>query len=107
MRDDADFSQVDAGVDVTADSPLPDVPDAGADSLPIVPPEPVDISTATLTTDASLVATTFGDPRTMYEQALDAYDNSSSNNSTANTVDQTTVEATTVTRRHARIYDGN
>ncbi len=31
---------------------LPDVPDAGDDSQPITPPQPVDISTATLTSDA-------------------------------------------------------
>jgi hypothetical protein len=52
---------------------LPDVPDAGDDSQPITPPQPVDISTATLTSDAGRVASYIGDgdDRTLYEQALD------------------------------------
>lgn len=75
MQDDTLRSQPeDMGVDVTADSPLPDIPDAGADSQPLNPPEPIDISTATINADAALVSGTFGDPRTMYEQALDAYE---------------------------------
>lgn len=68
------------GVDVTANSPLPDIPDAGDDSQPIVPPEPVDISTATLNADSALVANTFGDQRTLYEQAVEAYDESDAGN---------------------------
>lgn len=52
---------------------LPDVPDAGDDSRPIAPPQPVDISTATLTSDAGRVASYIGDgdARSLYEQALD------------------------------------
>ena len=66
------------GVDVTEDSPLPDIPDAGPDSQPIVPPEPVDISTRALNTGAALTAGTFDDGagRTLYEQAIDAYEES-------------------------------
>lgn len=70
----------DQGVDVTENSPLPDIPDAGDDSQPIMPPEPVDISTATLNADSALVANTFGDQRTLYEQAIDAYDESDAGN---------------------------
>lgn len=69
------------GVDVTENSPLPDIPDAGDDSQPIMPPEPVDISTATLNADGALVANTFGDRRTLYEQAIDAYNDSDAGNS--------------------------
>ncbi|WP_026370418.1 hypothetical protein [Kallotenue papyrolyticum] len=54
-------------------APLPDVPDAGDATVPMVPPEPVDISTATLNADAGRVASYAGDDdaRSLYEQALD------------------------------------
>lgn len=107
MQDDLDTRDPQAGVDVTADSPLPDIPDAGPDSQPIAPPEPVDISTATLTTDSALVAGTFGDPRTMYEQALDAYEQSDGGVPADAQPDPSTIDssaAPSATRR-ARIYN--
>lgn len=79
MASDGPFTSADQdGVDVTPTSPLPDVPDAGDDSQPLSPPEPVDISTAALNTHAALTAGTLndGDDRTLYEQALDAYEES-------------------------------
>ncbi|HEX6292674.1 MAG TPA: hypothetical protein VFZ66_26050 [Herpetosiphonaceae bacterium] len=89
------------GVDVTEDSPLPDVPDAGADSLPLVPPEPVDISTDRLNIDAALVAGTLdeGEGRTLYEQAIDAYEESDARNPPAVTPQRRAGD------RRARIYD--
>lgn len=56
------------------DETLPDVPDAGDGSQPIVPPDPIDISTATLIADAALAAGTLNDDddRTLYERTLDA-----------------------------------
>ena len=73
-----DDQSMDQGVDVTEDSPLPDIPDAGDESQPLVPPQPVDISTSRLNVDAALVAGTFddGEGRTLYEQAIDAYEES-------------------------------
>lgn len=114
MQDDLSLRRPDdEGVDVTENSPLPDVPDAGDDSQPIVPPEPVDISTAMLTTDAALVANTFGDPRTLYEQALDAYEESdaagaASGADTTHTAITTRLDdssATAARTRRTRIYD--
>jgi hypothetical protein len=91
----------DQGVDVTEDSPLPDIPDAGPDSQPIVPPEPVDISTSTLNAGAALVAGTFdeGEDRTLYEQALEAYEESDSANPNAPTPRRR------ATDRRARVYN--
>jgi hypothetical protein len=48
MESDSMSNQPTNDADVTATSPLPDIPDAGPDSQPISPPEPVDISTAAL-----------------------------------------------------------
>jgi hypothetical protein len=99
-----DDPTLDQGVDVTEDSPLPDIPDAGPDSQPIVPPQPVDISTSRLNVDASLVASTFddGEGRTLYEQAIDAYeesDGSASYDTTEPSADRR------LNDRRARIYD--
>jgi hypothetical protein len=56
---------------------LPDVPDAGDDAQPLVPPDPIDISTATLAADGAQLAGTAGDKRTLYEQALEVYEDDS------------------------------
>ncbi len=95
-----------SGVDVTPTSPLPDVPDAGDDSQPLSPPEPVDISTAALNTHAALTAGTLndGDDRTLYEQALDAYEESASDEPQAVPTDFSAPAPYPRTRR-ARIYD--
>lgn len=112
MQNDSSLHQTDdPGVDVTADSPLPDVPDAGDDSQPIVPPEPIDISTATLASDAAQVAGTFGDPRTLYEQALDVYEDDAHPNAIDHTADadaDVTADSSANSvagARRARIYD--
>lgn len=107
MQDDTNMINPEAGADVTNDSPLPDIPDAGADSQPLVPPEPIDISTNTITADASLVAGTFGDPRTMYEQALDAYEASEGGVPSGAQPDPAALNTNvpTSSTRRARIYD--
>lgn len=94
------------GADVSPLSPLPDVPDAGDDSQPLTPPEPVDISTAALNTHAALTAGTLndGDDRTLYEQALDAYEESGSDEPQAVPADFSPPAASPRTRR-AQIYD--
>ncbi len=105
LRQPSDDQQIqsfaDQGVDVTEDSPLPDIPDAGPESQPLVPPEPLDISTGTLNAGAALVAATFdeGEDRTLYEQALDAYQESDSANPNRPTPRRR------ATDRHARVYD--
>lgn len=60
--------------DVNPDSPLPDVPDAGSNTEPLVPPTPPDISSDTLFGEGAVVASTLDDEddRTLYEQTLDA-----------------------------------
>jgi hypothetical protein len=90
--------------DVTPTSALPDIPDAGPDSQPISPPEPVDISTAALNTHAALAAGTLndGDDRTLYEQTLDAYQASAANESVAVPTD---FAAPATPRRRVQIYD--
>jgi hypothetical protein len=62
------------GANVTQDSPLPNVPDAGDHPQPVVPPTPPDISSGTLFGEGAVVASTLddGDDRTLYEQTLDA-----------------------------------
>lgn len=99
-----DDQGLDQGVDVTEDSPLPDIPDAGPDSQPIVPPQPVDISTSRLNIDASLVAGTFddGEGRTLYEQAIDAYEESDGRSGYASAESSTNRR---INDRRTRIYD--
>ncbi len=105
----SDSQSIPAGqnaVDVTPLSPLPDVPDAGDDSQPLAPPEPVDISTAALNTHAALTAGTLndGDDRTLYEQALDAYEESAKDEPLAVQADFSPPHSSPRTRR-AHIYD--
>ncbi len=90
--------------DVTSTSSLPDIPDAGPDSQPISPPEPVDISTAALNTHAALAAGTLndGDNRTLYEQTLDAYETSAADEAIAV---PTNFTSPTQPRRRVQIYD--
>lgn len=107
--DDAPFEPSDPtnqGVDVTADSLLPDIPDAGDDSQPISSPDPVDLSTASLTTHAALAAGTLndGDDRTLYEQTLDAYEQSGADEALAVPAEFSSPNMPTIGRR-ARIYE--
>ena len=56
------------------DAPLPDVPDAGDDSEPLVPATPPNITNEMLTVDGAIAAGTLDDDddRTLYERTLDA-----------------------------------
>jgi len=56
------------------DDELPDVPDAGDGAQPLVPPDPIDISTGTIAADGAQLAATAGDDRTLYEQALEVFE---------------------------------
>jgi|GEM_PF-3507732 hypothetical protein len=98
-----DRSELNASdADVGPDTPLPDVPDAGDDSQPLLPPEPVNISTSTLAVDGALVAGTLDDDdnRTLYEQALDAYETTDEGLGTSEQRTDTVGNA-----RRARIYE--
>lgn len=104
MQSDSVSNQSTNDVDVTPNSPLPDIPDAGPDSEPISPPEPVDISTAALNTHAALAAGTLndGDDRTLYEQTLDAYEASAADEEIAV---PTEFNSPVRTGRRVQIYD--
>ncbi|MDP9315018.1 MAG: hypothetical protein M3R24_29810 [Chloroflexota bacterium] len=95
-----------SGADVTPTSPLPDVPDAGLDSQPLSPPEPVDISTAALNTHAALAAGTLNDAdeRTLYEQTLDAYEESAADEPLGVQTDFATTTPP-APRRRAKTYE--
>lgn len=101
----------DDGVDVNDTTPLPDVPDAGDDSQPITSPDPLDFSTATINADSALVAGTLddGDPRTLYEQALDAHDDAGDIMTPGTRLDGTIADGTTDPdrphTRRSKIYD--
>lgn len=58
---------------------LPDVPDAGDDAQPLVPPDPIDFSTATIAADGAQLAGMAGDDRTLYEQALEVFEDDRDN----------------------------
>ncbi len=59
---------------VDADAPLPDVPDAGDDTAPLMPATPPNITNEMLTVDGAITAGTLDDDddRTLYERTLDA-----------------------------------
>lgn len=60
--------------DWNGEGELPDVPDAGDGAQPLVPPNPIDISSSTIAADGAQLAGTLGDDRTLYEQALEVYE---------------------------------
>jgi hypothetical protein len=64
------------GVDLTPNDPLPDVPDAGDDSVPITSPDPVDFSTAGVTAAGAAGMSTFndGDDRGLFERTVDVFE---------------------------------
>ena len=64
------------GADVGPDDPLPDVPDAGDDSVPLTPPDPVDFSTKGITSAGAAGMSTFNDDdnRTFFERTVDVFE---------------------------------
>lgn len=66
------------GVELTADDPLPDIPDAGPDSLAITSPDPIDFSTKGITAAGSAGMSTFndGDDQSFFERTIDVFEQS-------------------------------
>ena len=64
------------GVDLDVNDPLPDIPDAGDDSVPITSPDPIDFSTDGITAAGALGMSTFndGDDRTFFERTVEAFE---------------------------------
>ena len=63
-------------LDLDVNDPLPDVPDAGDNSVPITPPDPIDFSTGGITAAGALGMSTFndGDDRTFFERTVEAFE---------------------------------
>ncbi|GAC1356018.1 MAG: hypothetical protein NVSMB42_14630 [Herpetosiphon sp.] len=66
------------GAELGPDDPLPDIPDAGPDSLPITSPDPIDFSTKGITAAGAIGMSTFndGDDQSFYERTVDAFEQS-------------------------------
>ena len=66
----------DSGVDLDADDPLPDIPDAGDDSVPITSSNPLDFSTAGIAGAGAAGMSTFNDDddRTLFERTADVFE---------------------------------
>jgi hypothetical protein len=64
------------GVDLDVNDPLPDIPDAGDDSVPITSPDPIDFSTDGITAAGSIGMSTFNDDddRTFFERTVEAFE---------------------------------
>jgi hypothetical protein len=91
-RDDAEF------VD---DGSLPDVPDAGDDSMPITSPNPIDFSTSGIAAAGAAGMGTFNDDndRGLFERSVDAFEEAD--------IDSPMLGASAATesqRRRVRIY---
>ena len=68
--------QMMGGIDFGPNDPLPDIPDAGDDSVPITSPNPIDFSTDGLTYAGSVGMSTFNDGTDdgLFERTVDAYE---------------------------------
>ena len=66
----------DEGVDLDVNDPLPDVPDAGDDSVPITSPDPIDFSTKGISAAGSVGMSTLndGNDRTFFERTVEAFE---------------------------------
>ncbi len=64
------------GIDFGPNDPLPDIPDAGDDSVPITSPNPIDFSSDGLTYAGSVGMSTFNDGtnESLFERTVDAYE---------------------------------
>ncbi len=64
------------GIDFGPNDPLPDIPDAGDDSVPITSPNPIDFSSDGLTYAGSVGMSTFNDgtDESLFERTVDAYE---------------------------------
>lgn len=82
---------------------LPDIPDAGDDSLPITSPNPIDFSTAGITAAGSAGMSTFNDEddRGLFERTVDVFEEGDLESPQLNEP-----AGETVGTRRARIYEG-
>ena len=64
------------GADFDAGDPLPDVPDAGDDSVPITSPNPIDFTTRGIASAGAAGMSTFNDAndRSLFERTVDAFE---------------------------------
>ncbi len=64
------------GIDFDADDPLPDVPSAGDDSVPITSPNPIDFSTKGISGAGAAGMSTFNDDddRSLFERTATAFE---------------------------------
>ena len=64
------------GVELGPGDPLPDVPDAGDESMPITSPNPIDFSTEGITAAGSAGMSTFNDDddRSLFERTADVFE---------------------------------
>jgi hypothetical protein len=99
------------GVELGPDDPLPDVPEAGDDSVPITSPNPIDFSTDGLTYAGSVGMSTFNDgtDETLFERTVDAYEDADADSPMLDPTDSpirgnTIVDSGDPDRRRARIY---
>ncbi len=74
--DPADMTTADQGIDFGPGDPLPDIPDAGDDSIPITSPDPIDFSTKGITGAGSVGMSTFndGNDKSFFERTVDAFE---------------------------------
>ena len=88
------------GVDLTADDPLPDVPDAGDSSVPITSPNPIDFSTKGIAAAGSAGMSTFndGDDQGLFERSVDVFEEGDMDSPMLGD------EGNSASRRRARIY---
>jgi len=64
------------GIDFNADDPLPDVPSAGDESVPITSPNPIDFSTKGISGAGAAGMSTFNDDddRSLFERTATAFE---------------------------------
>ena len=64
------------GLDYDANDPLPDVPDAGDDSVPITSPDPIDFSTSGITAAGAAGMSTFNDDNddSLFERTVEVFE---------------------------------
>lgn len=94
------------GVDLGLDDPLPDVPDAGDNSVPITAPDPIDFSTKGITAAGSVGMSTFNDAddRTFFERTVTAFEEEGVDSPMLGDTSDIAGTTGSLPRRRARIY---
>ena len=77
-RDATNDDIMNQGQDFGPDDPLPDIPDAGDDAVPITSPDPIDFSTKGITSAGAIGMSTFndGNDESLFERTVDAFEES-------------------------------